>query len=80
MKGIENVRYEVGGYHFDAALDYGKVLHAYPFPEEDDDCLPVELFNLDKPDWDIRMLYAKRPLNWNEVIEETKKWISRCES
>lgn len=53
--------------------------------------VPIELYCFDHTEWDIRMLYQElkndqpiRPgeyyilhteVNWEEIIEETKKWI-----
>ena len=53
--------------------------------------VPIELYCFDHQDWDIRMLYQDLPndqptrageyymlhteVNWEEIIEETKKWI-----
>lgn len=53
--------------------------------------VPIELYCFDHQEWDIRMLYQDLPndqprpmstvqllhteVNWEEIIEETKKWI-----
>ena len=53
--------------------------------------VPIELYCFDHQDWDIRMLYQDLPndqptstreyfmqhteVQWEEIIEETKKWI-----
>lgn len=60
-------------------------------PEEMKEKVPIELYCFDHTEWDIRMLYQdlkndqpERPgeyyilhteVNWEGIIEETKKWI-----
>ena len=59
---IVNIRYIVDGLHFDAAIDCDWQLHAYDlkcFPDKSENITPVELYCLDNPDWDIRMVWYK---------------------
>ena len=88
---VINVRYTVNGLHFDAAIDCNWQLHAYgESPEVMKKRIPIELYCFDHTEWDIRMLYQDLPndqptmreyymlhteVNWEEIIEETKKWI-----
>lgn len=75
MMGIVNIRYTVDGLHFDVAIDYGHVLHAYTPGQRQ--MLPVELYCLDHTEWDITMLYfANGVVEWDKVIEGTKEWIN----
>ena len=63
MSRIVNIKYRCCGYNFDAAVDCDWELHCYD--EKSNDVTPIELYNLDEPDWDIRMVYQekkKRPV------------------
>ena len=55
---IINMRFKCCGFRFDAAIDCDWQLHWY---EQDADTrknlTPIELYNCDMPDWDIRMIY-----------------------
>lgn len=51
---VVNIRYKVKGLHFDAAVDCDWVLHCY---DAEKNVTPIELYCLDRPDWDIRMMY-----------------------
>ena len=79
MKGVVNLRYTIDGKHFDAAIDYGKVLHHYPGNVTK--TLPVKLYCLDMPDWDIHMMFIPQKkedyavLEMDEIIKETKEWM-----
>lgn len=73
MDGIVNVRYTVGGLHFDAALDYGRILHSYTYAQRQ--MFPVELYCLDREEWDIRMLYFEEQVDWDVVVKNTEAWI-----
>lgn len=74
LRGIINLRYELSGMHFDAAIDYGKVLHSYPFAQEQ--TLPIELYNLDKPEWDIQMLFvdSSKAVELKDILDATTEW------
>ena len=73
MKGVVNIRYNVNGLNFDAAVDYGYILHPYTYGQSI--MLPVELYCLDH-DWDIVMLYfANGVVEWDKIIERTCQWI-----
>ena len=57
---VVNLRFMCCGYKFDAAIDCDWKLHAYGMDEvERQKETPIELFNCDKPEWDIRMCYYK---------------------
>lgn len=87
MARIVNIKYRCCGYNFDAAVDCDWTLHCYD--ETSDDVTPLELYNMDKPEWDIRMIYqgAKNDqykngeylnhtnVNWDNLIKETRKWV-----
>ena len=92
-----NIRYKINGYTFDAAVDICWQLHSYANYmnlKDVQDCTAIEIYNLDKPEWDIKMIYQKNSKNiidfskirqqyevirtfvdFNNIIEETKKWI-----
>ena len=90
MSRIVNIKYRCCGYNFDAAVDCDWELHCYAVLDEKlNDITPIELYNLDEPDWDIRMVYQEkrndqsvRPrainhteVDWDNLIEETRKWV-----
>lgn len=54
---IVNVRYQVDGLRFDAAIDCDWEMHAYDESIISDSLTPIELYCFDNPDWDIRMVY-----------------------
>lgn len=59
---IVNLSYVVDGLHFDAAIDCDWELHAYGiFGKDKCDETPIELYCIDHPEWDIRMMYHKEP-------------------
>lgn len=53
---VVNIRYKVMGLNFDAAVDCDWFLHAY-CEEEGEHVTPIELYCLDRKDWDVRMIY-----------------------
>ena len=79
MKGVVNLRYTVDGKRFDAAIDYGKVLHYYP--GDVSTTLPVELYCLDRTDWDIHMMFIPQNskdgafVEMDDIIKETRDWM-----
>lgn len=90
MARIVNIKYCCCGYNFDAAVDCDWQLHAYGFgKEKPENETPIELYNLDEPDWDIRMIYQERrndqqvspasfnhtEVDWDNLLKETHKWI-----
>lgn len=55
---IINLRYTVGGLHFDAAIDCNWQLHCYDeSPLDMRKRVPIELYCFDHAEWDIRMIY-----------------------
>ena len=90
MSRIVNIRYRCCGHNFDAAVDCDWKLHCYSVLDEKlNDITPIELYNLDEPDWDIRMVYQEKrndqsvhpcAINHTEVdldnlLKETRKWV-----
>lgn len=85
---VVNIRYKVKGLRFDAAVDCDWRLHAY---SAEKDVTPIELYCLDRPEWDIRMMYHKEcndqqgifvdglilysSVDFQEILKETRKWI-----
>lgn len=75
MEGIINVKYTIKDLRFDAAIDYGRILHPYTYNQRQ--MLPVELYCYDNDDWDITMIFfPDGAVKWDEVIEHTIKWIN----
>ena len=86
---VVNLRYKVDGLNFDAAIDCDWQMHDYGLKEQD--VTPIEIYCFDKPEWDIRMIYHKEKnnqqsntfgicttcANFDEIMEETKKWIAQ---
>jgi len=79
IKRIINVRFQLDGLHFDAAIDPDWDLHAYSaFMDERDMTVerlqsktPIEIYCFDHPEWDILMLYqTKEDVNANPVNEQ----------
>lgn len=81
-----NLRYEIDGLHFDAAVDINWEMHAYDeerYKEENwKNTTAIELYCFDRPDWDIRMIYQSTKnnlcrtfVNIQNIFDETKKWI-----
>lgn len=87
MSRIVNIKYRCCGYNFDAAVDCDWDLHCYD--EKRNDVTPIELYNLDEPDWDIRMVYQEKrndqrkeqlainhtKVDWDNLLKETRKWV-----
>ena len=85
MSRIVNIKYRCCGYNFDAAVDCDWEMHYYN--KKRSDVTPIELYNLDEPNWDIRMVYqdkrndqSSRPINhtevdWDNLMKETRKWV-----
>ena len=87
MSRIVNIKYRCCGYNFDAAVDCNWELHCYD--ETCNNVTPIELYNLDDRDWDIRMVYQKNRNDQNKsvyainhtvvdidnIMKETRKWV-----
>lgn len=85
---VVNIRYKVNGLRFDAAVDCDWVLHCY---DAEKNVTPIELYCLDRPEWDIRMMYHKErneqqgafsdglilhsSVDFQAILKETRKWI-----
>ena len=56
-----NIRYTAEGYRFDAAVDINYCLHAYVDTDSEKMyTIPIELYNFDKPEWDIKVIYLTK--------------------
>lgn len=87
MGRIVNIKYRCCGLNFDAAIDCDWCLHSYGLSKEDRSKeTPIELYCLDRRDWDIRMIYqdhvndqsgdfAHTEVDWDNLIKETRKWV-----
>ena len=87
MSRIVNIKYRCCGYNFDAAVDCDWEMHWYD--KKRCDVTPIELYNIDEPNWDIRMVYqdkrngqSARPgainhteVDWYNLLKETRKWV-----
>lgn len=86
MARIVNIKFKCCGYRFDAAVDCDWELHCYG--ETSNSETPIELFNLDCPDWDVRMVYQNERndqhekgeynhtfVDWDNLIKATRKWV-----
>lgn len=75
---ITNIKYTVNGMLFDAAVDWDWNMHYYElFTEKKENVLPIELYNCDIPEWDIRMVYqnGRSDVDFDNIIKQTKEWI-----
>ena len=74
MRGIINLRYEFNGMHFDAAIDYGRILYSYTNVPQN--MLPIELYNLDRPEWDIQMMFVEKDssIELKDILDATSEW------
>lgn len=91
MSRIVNIGYRCCGLNFDAAIDCDWFLHCYElFGDMDRNIVtPIELYCIDNPDWDIRMIYQKKQngqneseyainhtvVDWDNLLKETRKWV-----
>lgn len=87
---VVNIRYKVKGLLFDAAVDCDWALHCYN-KEGAKNVTPIELYCLDRPEWDIRMMYHTECndqqgtfsdglilhsiVDFGEILKETRRWI-----
>lgn len=85
---IININFNLNGLHFDAAVDVNWEMHAYDEEQYEEENwsknTAIELYCFDNPDWDIKMIYQKATNNeyhtlvdFDNIIEETKKWIKQ---
>lgn len=83
---LVNIRYTVDNLRFDAAVDINWELHAYDDSDYKQDnwskTTAIEIYCLDNRDWDVKMIYQEATNSMNHtfvdfenLIEETKKWI-----
>jgi hypothetical protein len=93
---IINIRYICDGLNFDAAVDCNWNLHPYYGISKDErnETVPVELYCLDKPEWDIRMViqngtneqerpegcFTRTVFDWEVIMKETREWIEYMKS
>ena len=56
-----NLRFVINKYHIDAAVDINWTLHSYPEDEEfKDNHTAIELYNFDRPEWDVHVIYQEQ--------------------
>ena len=56
-----NLRFVINEYHIDAAIDINWTLHSYPEDEEfKDNHTAIELYNFDRPEWDVHVIYQEQ--------------------
>ena len=55
---LVNLRYTVDNDRFDAIIDIHYFLHYYENLEEKTYNIPIEIYNLDEPSWDIKIIYC----------------------
>ena len=74
---VTNIKYTVNGMLFDAAVDWDWELHLYELEEKKENVLPIELYNCDIPEYDIRMVYqnGRSSVDFDNIIKKTKEWI-----
>lgn len=89
---IVNLRFKCCGLRFDAAIDCDWELHCYnQSTDERKDVTPIELYCMDKPEWDIRMIYYKEKNDEQKALpysltfrtcadadyikQEARKWV-----
>lgn len=85
---ITNLRFNIEDYHIDAAIDNDWVLHCYTQDEFfKKHHTAIELYNFDKPDWDVRVIYQEQRntstniiVDVEGLIQEIKTWIKEMES
>ena len=91
-KRIVNIRYTCCGLKFDAAVDCDFALHCYWFsPDEKEAITPIELYCLDRTEWDIKMIYQDNTnqqnsvynhtfVDWENIMLETRSWVEEMTS
>lgn len=56
-----NLRFVINEYHIDAAVDINWTLHSYPEDEEfKNNHTVIELYNFDRPEWDVHVIYQEQ--------------------
>lgn len=56
-----NLRFVINEYHIDAAVDINWTLHSYPQDEEfKNNHTAIELYNFDRPEWDVHVIYQEQ--------------------
>lgn len=76
MARLINLRYKCKGFNFDAAIDINDTLHSYFNFNKRKYNIPIELYNIDKPDWDTKLIclnkenFIENPDNTKDVINE----------
>lgn len=77
---IVNIRYKLCGLNFDAAIDYGHILHDYNDDERKQ--IPIELYCFDRPEWDVVVTFQGGQtdnfveIGFDKVIQETEAWVA----
>lgn len=91
-KRVVNIRYTCCGLLFDAAIDCDFALHYYGFsPDDKEAIIPIELYCLDRTDWDIKMIYQDKInqhnvgynhtfVDWENIMLETRSWVEEMTS
>lgn len=88
---IVNINFELDGLHFDAAVDINWEMHCYNKEQYEEENwsknTAIELYCFNNPDWDIKMIYqlvkssknstTHTIVDFDNIIEETKKWIEQ---
>lgn len=88
---IVNINFVLNGFTFDAAVDVNWEMHAYDEEQYEEEnwskTTAIELYCFDNPDWDIKMVYqtlnnrknstTHTIVDFDNIIEETKKWIEQ---
>lgn len=84
---VINVRFQVDGLHFDAAIDSDWQMHAYDaFMQDFDSSIenkesktPIEVYCFDHPEWDILMIYQdqKDAESRNPVNPQQESYANR---
>lgn len=85
---IVNIRFTIDNLHFDAAVDINWELHAYDDSDYEEEnwskTTAIEIYCFDHTEWDIHMIYQNIKnsttntfVDFDNIIEETKKWIKQ---
>lgn len=76
---IINLRYKCKSFNFDAAIDIHDILHSHLSPDEKENNISIELYNLDKPDWDVKVIYLEKE-DFVETHDDIKGKINEPDS
>jgi hypothetical protein len=83
---IVNIRFELDGLHFDAAVDCDWQMHAYrAFMHDFDSSVknkesktPIEVYCFDHPEWDVLMVYQdKDDVNSNDPVNQQQESVDK---